>query len=360
MMRRYNSLALSGLGITLLSIAGLVLPYTSLAQAPVPVLSMVGVATNAPAKTVSNTLPPLQLRPAAPPVSVPKQPNLQTKSTSPAKTIETPAVSLLVDSTVRQGEVLFVAAKVKSSKESMAQVISVVPHHLNWKGGGGLDVPLYSRGNGVWETVVPVRVDHPVGQGGVVVMDASNKALASSVVSVTSGGYAKQNITLSGGMGSLTPEPGEMEAIGKLKTDTNPTEKLWQKQLSLPVPECMNSPFGNLRYHNGKFTGNFHKGIDQRSPQGRLVKAPTDGVVKIAKTYRLHGGTVGLDHGQGLSSIYIHLSKISVKSGQRVKAGDILGQVGATGFATGPHLHWGLFVHGVPVNPTQWVQPDVC
>ncbi len=350
------------MGAAFIALALMGLPGVSLAQAPVPVLSMVGIAANPPSAQVVKPLPPLQLRPAATPVSKAPSPSVVPTPLKPQlpKATASPPVALLVDSTVRQGEVLFVAVKIMPPKESSTQVASVVPHHLHWKGGGGLDVPLYSRGAGVWETVVPVRVDHPVGPGGLTVMDASNKALASSAVAVTSGGYAKQNITLSGGMGALTPEPGEMDAIGKLKTDTNPAERLWQKQFALPVPECMNSPFGNLRYHNGKFTGNFHKGIDQRSPQGRLVKAPTEGVVKIAKTYRLHGGTVGLDHGQGVSSIYIHLSRINVKPGQRVKSGDILGQVGATGFATGPHLHWGLFVHGVPVNPTQWVHPDVC
>ncbi|MFN8614957.1 MAG: M23 family metallopeptidase [Vampirovibrionales bacterium] len=293
-------------------------------------------------------------------VSAPKPST--TKAATPSQKIEksTPAkasVALLMDSSVRQGEVLFVTVTPLSEGTPAA---TGVPHHLHWNGGGGKDIPLFKQPSGHYEGVVPVRVDHPLGAGGVTVMTAHNDWLASHPVTVTSGGFAKQNIEVSKSMGGLNPEPGEMEAIGKLKTQTNPSQRWWSKSFQLPVPDCMNSPFGNLRYHNNHFTGNFHKGIDQRSPQGRVVKAPTGGVVKIAQTFRLHGGTVGLDHGQGLSSIYIHLSKINVKPGQRVKAGDILGQVGATGFATGPHLHWGLFVHGVPVNPTQWVQPDVC
>jgi murein DD-endopeptidase MepM/ murein hydrolase activator NlpD len=70
--------------------------------------------------------------------------------------------------------------------------------------------------------------------------------------------------------------------------------------------------------------------------------------------FRLHGGTVGLDHGQGVTSSYIHLSKTAVKEGQVVKQGEVIGYVGSTGFSTAPHLHWGLYVHGSPVNPKQW------
>jgi murein DD-endopeptidase MepM/ murein hydrolase activator NlpD len=117
----------------------------------------------------------------------------------------------------------------------------------------------------------------------------------------------------------------------------------------------MNSPFGVLRYHNGVYSGNFHRGMDLRSPKGRPVRAITAGTVRIAHMFRLHGGTVGLDHGQGVTSLYLHLSRIAAREGRVVRRGEIIGWVGATGFATGPHLHWGLYVNGVPVNPAQWI-----
>jgi murein DD-endopeptidase MepM/ murein hydrolase activator NlpD len=122
----------------------------------------------------------------------------------------------------------------------------------------------------------------------------------------------------------------------------------------------MNSPFGVKRYYNGKFSGNYHKGIDQRSPQGRPIKAIADGQVILASSFHLHGGTVGLDHGQGITSIYIHQSKLLVKPGQLVKQGDVIGHVGSTGFASGPHLHWGLYIHGTPVDPTNWLKVSAC
>jgi murein DD-endopeptidase MepM/ murein hydrolase activator NlpD len=118
-----------------------------------------------------------------------------------------------------------------------------------------------------------------------------------------------------------------------------------------PVSQCMNSPFGVKRFYNGVFSGNYHKGIDQKSPAGTPIKPIASGVVKIARPYQLHGGTVAVDHGQGVGSIYIHMSKILVKPNQVVTPSDTLGLVGSTGFAMGPHLHWGLYVFGIPVNP---------
>jgi murein DD-endopeptidase MepM/ murein hydrolase activator NlpD len=158
----------------------------------------------------------------------------------------------------------------------------------------------------------------------------------------------------------LKPLPGELEAIQDLKTVLTATRH-WDRSLMSPTPDCQISPFGVKRYHNGVYINDYHKGVDLRSPQGRPIKAITDGVVKVAAPqFRLHGGTVGLDHGQGLSSVYIHMSKVAVKTGQAVKKGDVIGYVGSTGFATGPHLHWGLYAGGVPVDPDQWIPVPRC
>jgi murein DD-endopeptidase MepM/ murein hydrolase activator NlpD len=67
-----------------------------------------------------------------------------------------------------------------------------------------------------------------------------------------------------------------------------------------------------------------------------------------------------VDHGQGLTSIYLHMSKLAVADGAAVKKGDVIGYVGSTGRSTAPHLHWSLYAHGVPVNPNQWVKFAPC
>jgi murein DD-endopeptidase MepM/ murein hydrolase activator NlpD len=82
--------------------------------------------------------------------------------------------------------------------------------------------------------------------------------------------------------------------------------------------------------------------------------------VKIARPLQLHGGTVGIDHGQGLQSMYMHMSKIAATEGATVQQGDVIGYVGSTGRSTAPHLHWSLYVYGVPVNPRQWVEVSSC
>ena len=105
---------------------------------------------------------------------------------------------------------------------------------------------------------------------------------------------------------------------------------------------CMTSPFGVQRYLNGKPTGSAHAGIDQRSPAGTPIHAVDGGVVKIVREWNLHGRTVGIDHGQGLESIYLHMSKLAATEGATVKKGDVIGYVGSTGRSTAPHLHWTL------------------
>jgi murein DD-endopeptidase MepM/ murein hydrolase activator NlpD len=113
------------------------------------------------------------------------------------------------------------------------------------------------------------------------------------------------------------------------------------------------------RFFNGKPTGDFHAGLDQRGAAGTPIHAVAAGVVRIVRDFSLRGGTVAIDHGQGVESIYMHMSKTAAKEGEHVSAGDVIGYVGATGRANGPHLHWTLYVNGVPVNPVQWVKVPV-
>ncbi|MDF3981867.1 peptidoglycan DD-metalloendopeptidase family protein [Luteibacter sp. PPL201] len=118
-----------------------------------------------------------------------------------------------------------------------------------------------------------------------------------------------------------------------------------------PVTGRISGRFGNQRIYNGDPKAP-HSGMDIAVPEGTPVKAPADGVVTFARPdLYLTGGTVLLDHGFGLSSNFLHLSRIDVKVGQRVHQGDILGAAGMTGRATGPHVHWGFNWFGVRLDP---------
>jgi len=118
-----------------------------------------------------------------------------------------------------------------------------------------------------------------------------------------------------------------------------------------PVQGRISGRFGNARVYNGQ-PGAGHSGMDIAVPAGTPVKAPAAGVVTFAAPdLYLTGGTLLLDHGFGVSSNFLHLSRIDVKVGDRVEQGQVIAAVGATGRATGPHLHWGMNWFDVRIDP---------
>jgi len=125
----------------------------------------------------------------------------------------------------------------------------------------------------------------------------------------------------------------------------------WQKGFILPVQGRISGHFGNQRIFNG-VKKNPHSGTDIAAPEGTPVIAPADGVVVLAGGHYFYSGNmVILDHGDHLKTIYAHLKTVSVHKEDRVQQGDIIGTVGKTGRATGPHLHWGAVVSNVRFRP---------
>lgn len=220
----------------------------------------------------------------------------------------------------------------------------------------GRQIPLFLESDGHVEGLMPIPVDLKPKDYPLKIQSSEGQTLFSGSIRVMDAHFSRQNIEVSKKVGGLTPEPGELETIGALKAEVIP-EKHWERPFASPTSDCLNGFFGVLRYHNGVYIHDYHKGVDLRAPMGRPIHATASGIVRIARFYRLDGGTVGIDHGQGVSSIYIHMSKIDVKPGELVRQGQVIGNVGSTGFATGPHLHWGLYVNGLPVNPLQWLPP---
>lgn len=118
-----------------------------------------------------------------------------------------------------------------------------------------------------------------------------------------------------------------------------------------PLQGRISGVYGSQRIYNGT-PRSPHSGLDVAAPAGTPIKAPAGGVVTFADPgLYLTGGTVLLDHGHGVSSNFLHLSKLDVSVGDRVEAGQVIGRVGATGRATGPHMHWGMNWFGVRVDP---------
>jgi murein DD-endopeptidase MepM/ murein hydrolase activator NlpD len=132
--------------------------------------------------------------------------------------------------------------------------------------------------------------------------------------------------------------------------DSKTDEPYWKGPFVVPVPHEANSAFGSRSVYNGQARSP-HGGADFASPSGTPIKAPNAGRILIARDMYYTGGTVAIDHGLGLVSLVAHLSKIDVKEGAMVQAGDVVGEVGATGRVTGPHLHWAVKARNARVDP---------
>ena len=126
--------------------------------------------------------------------------------------------------------------------------------------------------------------------------------------------------------------------------------RLWHSNFVEPVNGKRTGIFGSVRIMNGK-PRNPHNGEDIGAPMGTDVLASNDGVVRLTVDHVFSGKGVFVDHGLGFYTMYFHLSEVLVKDGDLVMAGQIIGKVGATGRATGSHLHWGVKLNGARVNP---------
>lgn len=127
-------------------------------------------------------------------------------------------------------------------------------------------------------------------------------------------------------------------------------EKIINMHFKMPVDGRISSRFGFQRYYNGEKRSQ-HRGIDIAASHGVYVRAPGNGIVINTGKYYFTGKTVFIDHGQNLITVYAHLHKILVHKNQVIKRGQIIGTIGRTGRATGPHLHWGVSLNNTRVDP---------
>jgi hypothetical protein len=162
----------------------------------------------------------------------------------------------------------------------------------------------------------------------------------------------------------VSPGPDELkqiEADKQLKEKVfgaSASEPLWSASFRAPVVAEPTDSFGTRRTFNGKLAS-IHKGMDFRASTGTPVRAGNSGVVVLARPLYYEGNCVVIDHGLGLFTISMHLSRIDVKEGQTVATGDKLGLSGATGRVTGPHLHWAVRWQGAYLDPAKLLQLDL-
>ncbi len=164
----------------------------------------------------------------------------------------------------------------------------------------------------------------------------------------------------------VTEEQRTQRTVEKLKEDRvyirnakkYPAEnKLWDGKFIQPNSGRLSTGFGVIRYINDQESGR-HAGIDIAAPTGTPVKAANGGIVKYTGMLNVTGNTIIIDHGLNIFSEYAHLEKIHVKEGQAIKKGDVIGEVGSTGFSTGPHLHWTLSIGPTYIDPYLLIEKD--
>ncbi|MGG6268594.1 M23 family metallopeptidase [Leptolyngbya sp. AN03gr2] len=219
----------------------------------------------------------------------------------------------------------------------------------------GKNYPSFDLGNNRYRTLLPTTpLDRP---GRLSVQIASGSDTQTIPVTLRNRSFPTQSIWLPPGKDS-NGDDREFDRIDAFKAIVSP-EKLWSGKFARPSNGAVTSGYGIRRYYNGVFAKDYyHRGIDYAGGSGSAIVAPAAGRVVLvgreSQGFRVHGNCVGLDHGQGVETIYIHMSRIDVKEGDLVKPGQRIGAIGSTGSATGPHLHWGFFVHGAAVDPTPW------
>lgn len=148
----------------------------------------------------------------------------------------------------------------------------------------------------------------------------------------------------------------EMAQLLPVYTQPN-GEKRWQGLFQAPVVGEITTQFATKRSYQGNATDyDYHSGTDLAAPMGAPVAAPAAGIVAYVATVPVRGNIVVLDHGAGVYSTYAHLQRAEVQVGQTVRPGQVIARVGSTGFSTGPHLHWEIWVQGANVDPMEWTK----
>lgn len=206
---------------------------------------------------------------------------------------------------------------------------------------------------GTWRAIVGIPLTV---QPGPAQISVSGRTLGFQVGSKK---YPEQRITLKNTR-QVNPNPADLKRIeGELAeqlkayrsfSPMTPSNLLLDK----PVGGPLSSKFGVRRFFNGE-ERNAHSGLDFAVPAGTPIKTPANGKVILVGDYFFNGNTVFVDHGQGFISMFCHMSKIDVKVGQSLVRGAVVGRVGSTGRATGPHMHWNVSLNDARVDPAIFI-----
>ena len=222
------------------------------------------------------------------------------------------------------------------------------------------DVPLLVMGDAKeWTALLGIGLTAAPGEASISVQTAEG-GQRQVVYVVAAKHYREQQLKVPPRTVDLSPEDlaryeGERTQQNRVMTTFSQPGPLGSLRMQVPVPGRRSSSFGLRRVFNGQ-SRNPHSGMDIAAGTGTPVVSPLTCQVVDTGDYFFNGNTVWLDHGGGLLSMVCHLSAINVRPGQWLKTGERVGAVGATGRVTGPHLHWGVMLNRVMVDPALFVQ----
>jgi murein DD-endopeptidase MepM/ murein hydrolase activator NlpD len=221
-----------------------------------------------------------------------------------------------------------------------------------------------ARNNRAWCALAGVDVEAPVGPSTLrITANIANRQIdMSQTVEVHATHYHTGTLTVAPKF--VEPGPEALKEIqeqialkAKIFAASAP-DPLWSSSFRAPVSAPPTDSFGTRRMFNGKLAS-IHKGMDFRAAAGTPVHAANSGVVVLARPLYYEGNCVVIDHGLGLFTIFMHFSRIDVREGQHVNAGDLLGLSGATGRVTGPHLHWAVRWQDAYLDPAKLLKLDL-
>jgi len=238
-----------------------------------------------------------------------------------------------------QGDVVTVEAKYTGKH------LSLICFGKNW--------PIKPLDNGHWRGWVGVDLKKKPGKYNIM-WKAGKDTVANDLLLVKKGEFRISHIEVSKKMSvfdkptlkRIRTEVKALKASYKIAVDANPDIIMHGK----PIEGIVSTPFGAQRFVNGE-PRSPHSGIDIAAPAGTAIKAPLAGRIVLVADMYLNGKTVAIGHGNGLVSVYSHMQSTAVKKGDWIEKGQQIGEVGETGRATGPHLHWGVRFHNARVNP---------
>lgn len=258
-------------------------------------------------------------------------------------------VQLSLNAAARQGETVVLRALYADGAELSAESIL------------GFSPRFFSAGDGSQVALLPVRYTTPAGVYSLT-LTAGDEVLTREIV-VEQREFEVQHLEMDAATAEETALSAAANAeweekVEPLKEVADPVQ-YWENPFLQPVSGEITTEFGCIRYTDDDPAPSRHGGIDIAAKTGTDVLAANSGRVLFAERIQLTGNTVVIEHGYGLKSFYYHMDSLSVSAGDAVKKGDKIGEVGTTGYSTGPHLHFALAVNNVFVNPWTAFDPGI-